>query len=65
MDIKILQQDLNEIRNMIDKLVYQINDMNEDADMGIKSISEYTDMLRGIENGLINDYNSLVAPEQN
>ena len=57
MDIRILSQDLDDIRGIIDTLIDRINDMDCDADMCLASARDYKNMLRNIEVGLISDYN--------
>lgn len=57
MDIKILKQDLDDIRGIIDTLVDRINDIDCDADMCLTSARDYKNMLRNIEDGLTADYN--------
>ena len=57
MDIRILSQDLDDIRGIIDTLIDRINDMDCDADMCLASARDYKNMLRNIEVGLIADYN--------
>ena len=57
MDIKILRQDLDGVRGIIDTLIDRINDMDCDADMCLTSARDYKNMLRNIEDGLTADYN--------
>jgi hypothetical protein len=57
MDIRILKQDLDGIRGIIDTLIDRINDMDCDADMCLASARDYKNMLRDIEDGLTADYN--------
>lgn len=57
MDIKILKQDIDDIRGIIDTLIDRINDMDRDADMCLASARDYKNMLRDIEDGLTADYN--------
>ena len=57
MDIKILKQDLDGIRGIIDTLIDRINDMDCDADMCLTSARFHKNMLRNIEDGLTADYN--------
>lgn len=57
MDIRILRQDLDGIRGIIDNLIDRINDMDCDADMCLTSARDYKNMLRNIEDGLVADYN--------
>lgn len=57
MDIKVLKQDLDDIRGIIDSLIDRINDMDCDADMCLTSARDYKNKLRNIEDGLIADYN--------
>lgn len=57
MDIKILKQDLDDIRGIIDTLIDRINDMDCNADMCLTSAMYYKNMLRNIEDGLVADYN--------
>lgn len=57
MDIKILKQDLDGVRGIIDTLIDRINDMDCDADMCLASARDYKNILRNIEDGLVADYN--------
>ena len=57
MDIKVLKQDLDDIRGIIDSLIDRINDMDCDADMCLASARDYKNRLRNIEDGLTADYN--------
>lgn len=57
MDVKILKEDLDGIRGIIDTLIDRINDMDCDADMCLTSARDYKNMLRNIEDGLVADYN--------
>lgn len=57
MDVKILKEDLDGIRGIIDTLINRINDMDCDADMCLTSARDYKNMLRNIEDGLVADYN--------
>lgn len=57
MEIRILRQDLDGIRGIIDTLINRINDMDCDADMCLTSARDYKNMLRNIEEGLVADYN--------
>lgn len=57
MDVKILKEDLDGIRGIIDTLIDRINDMDCDADMCLASAMDYKNMLRDIEDGLVTDYN--------
>ena len=65
MDIKILRQDLDGIRGIIDSLIDRINDMDCDADMCLASARDYKNMLRDIEDGLTADYNFFATSQLN
>lgn len=57
MDVKILKEDLDGIRGIIDTLIDRIDDMDCDADMCLTSARDYKNMLRDIDDGLVADYN--------
>lgn len=61
MDVKILKEDLDGIRGIIDTLIDRINDMDCDADMCLTSARDYKNILRDIEDGLVADYNFLAT----